>query len=376
MLHGKVCLHQHYRLSQHTFLDKMVLLWGFERGGTKRLLFKRYFRPMGHGKFRLDPLLCKQVDFEVVNLLDTAYSHNMQSPDIILYRNVSIYFPGSVQQQIFRQLANILVKGGYLIVGATETMHHDVSILSLIKQGALFVYRKTPHTVYQNRRIPSEYAPSPELERRTPSLVPATHPDPSTEGKLLGRLKGHQAVPVSHKLPTDSQSAQERYETALDLARNHRADESLALLDAVIQQDATCAKAYTLKAHLLLNASRFDELVDVCHLAIDKDIRCSTIHLMLGMAARHQGDDQNALKRLREAIYLDASCWLAHFLSAEIHYGQGDKKRSRSGYEAAVRILDKAADLDRGDFPLTFNADQFVVTCRHKLSLLNNSKNL
>ncbi len=37
MLHGKVCLHQHYRLSQHTFLDKMVLLGGFERGGTKRL---------------------------------------------------------------------------------------------------------------------------------------------------------------------------------------------------------------------------------------------------------------------------------------------------------------------------------------------------
>jgi chemotaxis protein methyltransferase CheR len=93
---------------------------------------------------------------------------------------------------------------------------------------------------------------------------------------------------------------------------------------------------------------------------------------MLGIIARQQGSNDDALKRFREAIYLNASCWLAHFYSAEIIYTQQDEKRARGAYEAALRILEKGSLQQHGQdfFPLSFNAEQFIVICRHKLSLL------
>jgi hypothetical protein len=72
---------------------------------------------------------------------------------------------------------------------------------------------------------------------------------------------------------------------------------------------------------------------------------------------------------LRQAIYLDASCWLAHFHLAELMYGLGEKKRARAGYETALKLLSSGAATG-GVFPLAFNAGQYQAMCRHKLALL------
>ncbi len=327
--------------------------------GIGNALLQRYFQPLGAGRFRIGEAIRKQVEFEVVNLLDDAYTQKMQAPDIILYRNVSIYFPGQVQQKIFRKLAELLVDGGCLLVGATETMHHDLGILSLVKHDSLFYYRKTPRAYFQERRSPGGFA-SPAVERRrhVAHVMAAVRPTDAEVGRMPSPDTG------------------ESYGTALALARDRRADDALAMLDGIIAQDASFIGAYTLKANLLLNAGCFGEVADICNQAIARGLLCPEIHLMLGMVARQQGDDDDALKRFREALYLDASCCLAHFYSAEIHYGRGDQPRARRSYEAAARILEKtAADAaDQGLLPLAVNVDQFVAVCRHKLSLLTGKK--
>ena len=112
--------------------------------GMDQSLLERYFEPRDSGRFQVRESIRKQVEFEVVNLLGASYPQRMQLPDIILYRNVSIYFPGQVQREIFGRLAELLADGGCLLVGASETFHHDIGILSLVKQDSLFFYRKTP----------------------------------------------------------------------------------------------------------------------------------------------------------------------------------------------------------------------------------------
>lgn len=344
--------------------------------GINNALRERYFQPFGPGKFKISETICRQVEFEVVNLLGPAYTQRMQSPHIILYRNVSIYFPGDMQRQIFHRLADLLVEGGCLLVGAAETIHHDLSILSLVRHESLFFFRKIPHAGFQTRGTPRDLLSVPERERRTDPMTAVSYAANSQGSQVLRKEGSRQNRPSNLASSGASREVRERYETANNLARNHRADESLTLLDAIIAQDASFTKAYILKANLLLIASRFDEVVDICHSAIDQDMLCPEIHLMLGMVTRQQGDDDDALKRFQEALYLDVSCWLAHFFSAEIHYGRGDEKRARNGYEAADRILNKADSGDPGHdvFPLTFNVDQFVVICQHKLSLLNRKR--
>ncbi|HXE96421.1 MAG TPA: CheR family methyltransferase [Dongiaceae bacterium] len=334
--------------------------------GMDRSLLERYFEPCGSDRFQVMESIRKLVGFEVVNLLNASYPHRMQQPDIILYRNVSIYFPGQVQREIFGKLAELLAEDGCLLVGATETIHHDIGILSLVKQDSLFYYRKTPPLLFEERRTSGRHTSSPERASRE-----------KAQRAPVKRLTGGHLPPPTGNPDKRSQASKqsdvrELFDAAVELAHNSQHDKALGILNAIIKLDSTFEKAYTLMGSLLLSASRLDEARDVCESILARDALCLEAYLMLGITSRQNGDYDGAIKRFREAIYLDTNCWLAHFYTAEILFAQQDEKRARSSFETAVSILEKGSlhEHGRAFFPLSFNAEQFIVICRHKLSLL------
>lgn len=344
--------------------------------GMDRSLLERYFEPCNSGRFQIRDSIRKQVVFEVANLLGASYTPGMQSPDIILYRNVSIYFPGQVQRNIFGRLAEILAGDGCLLVGASETIHHNIGILSLVEQDSLFYYRKTPKPVFAERRASSRY-PSTSGSARSglPQAAPA-HPAASetSQSSIQGRHIHEQSRPqLQLSMRSDGR---EHFDAALELAHNSQYDKALAILDAVIEQDSSFLKACCLKGSLLMSTSRYDEAGIICNSVVSRDPLCLEAYLMLGIIARQKGDDDDAVRRFREAVYLDASCWPAHFYSAEISYARQDEKRAKNGYEAALRILENGNMKDHGVefFPLSFNPEQFMIICRHKLSLLKENR--
>ncbi len=343
--------------------------------GMDQTLLERYFKLNASGRFQVSDAIKKQVGFEVVNLLGATYPQRMLMPDIILYRNVSIYFPQQIQREIFGKLAELLAEGGCLLVGASETFHHDLGILSLIKQDSLFFYRKIPKIIFEERRTTSRHAAVPGqarsgLQQAAPAYPPrpeASQPRTRHETNLHHR---------KHSDPVVQLDVRESFDSAIALAHSKKFEKALAILDEILKQDAAFEKAHCLKGSLLLSMSRFDEAQTICDAILKRDSLCLEAYLMLGIIARQKGNDDDALRRFREAVYLNASCWLAHFYSAEISYVQRDEKRARSGYEAAIRVLEKGSLQKHGQdfFPLSFNAEQFSVICRHKLSLLTSKK--
>ncbi len=329
--------------------------------GTDTTLIERYFEPAGMGEYRIREEIRRDVVFEIANLLGTAYPPVMGSPDIILYRNVSIYFPVQVQHRIFSRLAELLNEGGYLLVGATETMHHDLGILSLVEQDALFLYRKLPKIHIGDRR-----------GQRRAGHANEQQPAPKHSHGATSRRGHASVVPERPVPPAVVPGIHALFDDALELARTNRPDAAIELLETLIERDGSFVKAHALKGSILLNLSRYGEARDACNRALANDPLCLEASLMLGIVARHAEDGEEALKRFREAIYLDSSCWPAHFYTAEIVYSRGDRKRARSGYESTLRILDTGApgEHERAYFPLAFKSDQFAAICRHKLSLI------
>ncbi|MDD2272386.1 MAG: tetratricopeptide repeat protein [Desulfuromonadaceae bacterium] len=340
--------------------------------GMDKSLLERYFEAGSSGRYQVCDAIRKQVGFEVVNLLGPSYPERMQLPDIILYRNVSIYFPGQVQREIFGRLAELLAAEGALLVGAAETFHHDIGVLSLVKQDSLFYYRKTPPLVFEERRTASRFSTtSKRLEAgavRTGSAAVAKPQPPPMRPQATNAPDSPAKRPYS--LPRVD--IRERFDEAITLAHSKQYDTALDVLAAIIEQDGTFEKAYVLKGSLLLSLSRFDEALVVCKTVLERDPLCLEAYLMLGIIARQMRNNDEAIKRFREAIYLDATCWLAHFHTGEILYAQGDEKRSRSSFETTLKILagGPLKELGQAFFPLSFNAEQFAVICRHKLSLL------
>lgn len=343
--------------------------------GVDAGIIARYFEPCKTGRLKIKDEVRKRVSFEVVNLLSGIYPFPMRETDIIFYRNVSIYFPSPVQRKIFTRLADLLGEGGALLVGAAETLQHDIGVLTLVERDALFFYQKLPGFSIAERRSIRRHPPRGEEAKPVPPPLPAGH------GRISPRSTGMQPAAETPRMPNrvaspigsgGNERVKALFDDAMALAANDRLTDALAVLDTLIGMDASFLKAHVLAGSILLNLSRFDAGRTACETALSLNSFNLEACLMLGIIARHEGNDQEAHKRFREAIYLNAACWLAHVHMAEIAYAGRDWKRARGGYSAALRELETGTLADHGRKypPLVINAEPFLVLCRHKLSLL------
>ncbi|MBF0211867.1 MAG: hypothetical protein HQK68_13385 [Desulfamplus sp.] len=326
--------------------------------GMDSSIINRYFEPVRDSTclFQIKDFIKNQIFFQTANLNAENYPASMFSPDIIFYRNVSIYFPDKVQTSIFSRLANILNFGGYLIVSSTETIHHNTGILPLVEIDDLFVYKKS--ILKSSSR---GFAISSKLSKPIykPSLKRATNLN--------------QTTPKIELLSASNQIApKELFDIALEHTHKNRQKEAILILKTLIEKEPQFIDAHLLLANILTDYQNFKEAESHCNRALNYNQFCTPAYLMLGIIAHQTGRNDEGLKRLREALYIDANCWVAHFYLAESVNLLGDKKRAISAYHSALDILQNGADSKNKSsiFPLRFNSEQFKALCQYKLNIL------
>ncbi|MEM9161852.1 MAG: protein-glutamate O-methyltransferase CheR [Cyanobacteria bacterium P01_F01_bin.4] len=86
--------------------------------GMSKTLLKTYFKPQGKG-WQIDKQIRQMVDFQQFNLADTWPPLPMM--DLILMRNVLIYFDLATKQAILAKVRQHLQPDGYLFLGGGET---------------------------------------------------------------------------------------------------------------------------------------------------------------------------------------------------------------------------------------------------------------
>lgn len=80
----------------------------------------RWFEELGNGEWRIDPKLRQTVRFETGNITGAPPSPGRF--DIILCRNVLLYFAPEVRRMAFNRLASAIAPDGALMLGAGETV--------------------------------------------------------------------------------------------------------------------------------------------------------------------------------------------------------------------------------------------------------------
>jgi len=99
-------------------------------------LKKKYFKNT-NDLFKVDPSLRKNITFKKHNLLADRYPANI---DLIVCRNVLIYFTEPAKKEIYLNFSNSLQRNGVLFVGSTEQIFNPTKYnLELIET---FFYRK------------------------------------------------------------------------------------------------------------------------------------------------------------------------------------------------------------------------------------------
>lgn len=91
---------------------------------------------------RVAPHIARAVSFRRVNLVDERELQELGSFDVIVCRNVLIYFRDKTIEKVVEGLWQQLAPDGYLLVGASESLLRFKVAFTCQEQGGSFFYRK------------------------------------------------------------------------------------------------------------------------------------------------------------------------------------------------------------------------------------------
>ena len=103
---------------------------------VKKEYLDKYFRVQGD-KYLIDPKIKSLVTFKKHDLILDSYEKDF---DLIICRNVVIYFNQDIKDQIYKKFSDSLKKGGLLFVGATESIYNYKEYG--FEKASTFIYRK------------------------------------------------------------------------------------------------------------------------------------------------------------------------------------------------------------------------------------------
>jgi chemotaxis protein methyltransferase CheR len=107
------------------------------------VLKARYFEHPAEGRWQVIRNLRDSVDFLPVNLSDRGdMSHHAGRYDVILCRNLLIYFDDRSRRQAAEGLFDALRPGGFLCLGHSESMSRISSLFTVRKFADAIVYQK------------------------------------------------------------------------------------------------------------------------------------------------------------------------------------------------------------------------------------------
>lgn len=92
-------------------------------------------------RYRVEPRLVRAVEWRQANLLDDAALRALGTFDLVLCRNVLIYFSDATILRVIQSIATMLRRGGRLVVGASESLLRFGTLLECEERAGAFLYR-------------------------------------------------------------------------------------------------------------------------------------------------------------------------------------------------------------------------------------------
>lgn len=100
---------------------------------------RRFFVHRNDGIWAVKPEIVRRVRFRQFNLLDNFAS--LGRFDIVFCRNVLIYFSSEQKTDILRRIHGVLRPGGYLFLGASESLNDAANLFEMVHCSPGIIYR-------------------------------------------------------------------------------------------------------------------------------------------------------------------------------------------------------------------------------------------
>lgn len=295
----------------------------------------RYFRPQGK-RYELVPEVRRMVTFARLNLAEADYPSsktNTTLMDLILCRNVTIYFSQAITSQVIQRLYNALVDGGWLVVGHSEpspsTYQHFQA--HTFPNAILYQCTDEPQT-----RLPDlgELAGQAQSQKVVPRQAPSSMSSPAPASATI------QPVPRSPSIlqtePIRDENPIERAQELLDYGHSEKARD---LLLKMIAQEPRHALACSLLCQAYANLGRWTEAAHWCRQAVSFDKLALNAYYTLALVLQHQGQIDKAIEAMKKVVYIDRNYVLGHFGLAALYRNKSQRVQALKSLDNAQRLL-------------------------------------
>lgn len=136
--------------------------WSFR--STPESVRERFFEPVA-GDWRVREPVRGMARFAWVNLGSELLMPPITDADLVVCRNVTIYFDDGATQRLYRALISALAPGGWLILGSSDPLPADTGKLERVEVADTVLWRRLP-AVHQER--PKSVPPSTASSRGVP----------------------------------------------------------------------------------------------------------------------------------------------------------------------------------------------------------------
>lgn len=322
--------------------------WSF-REARARQLRDQYFCPEpGSRRYRLSEDLQKMVTFAPLNLATNTYpslQNNTFGMDLILCRNVTIYFTEAVTRQVVQRFHGALVEGGWLVVGHAEPSMVVYQAFQARSFPGTLLYQKTGQS-----SLPSEnMAWMIELHQKTLAPEPLSSTGPVAPEQTETGLAQPSFEVDQRKVPEPPVSAPgsefktpaDPYDLAVQLLDQGWIEEAITELNRMLAESPNFAPAHSALGRAYADLGRWNEARRWCQSALALDSLQAEAYCVLGMVYQYEGLNGTAVDMLKKAIYLDRQQPVAHFSLGMLYKKLGQISNARRALRNTVRVLEK-----------------------------------
>ena len=248
-------------------------------------LLERYFKQRGK-LFELDAGLRSRIHYRHLNLAHSPFALPFEECDLVLLRNVLIYFRRPLQRWVIAQVSKLLAPHGYLFLGASETLWQIQDDLEAIDLGSCFCYR--------HRTGP---APAPPAPRPKPVEVKPPAPRPASPPPRRIVVEEPPPSPVNTPFGVSEMLAH----AARDLAEN-RVSEAARVIGQLMETDTSDPDAYALEGFLHDLTGKVDDATASYRAALYLDPALYQVRVLLADSLLRLGHRDLARHQYREAL--------------------------------------------------------------------------
>lgn len=287
-------------------------------------LRERYFNRSPEGRYLVAPETRRMVTFEHLNLVEDAYpslTTDTNAMDVILCRNVLMYFSPEQIRRVIGKFRHALLDGGWLLVSPSEASQELFSRFATRNFPGVILYQKSDAYVggagFQSAGSPISNRPdadpgwNPELGELSAGWKPAPPQTASLRSENPPPEKPAPLVPTNPPVP--EQTRPTPYAVAGALYKQGRYEEAADTLLASLAGHTPESPGFSLLARALANQGRLAEALTWCDRGIAADKLDSAAHYLRAVVLLEQGAPEEARRSLQRAVYLHHDFVLAHF---------------------------------------------------------------